>query len=169
MLLPDQPYFTLIERLIPSPGETCQLIASSLEKTEQESIDKEIAKRRIRLGANLDQVTKDVKKEVLGKSEVIQAQYTETDPKIEDIYQKIIDWSENIEIRRIYETKLLQHAWDTLLACSPEEKDMRRDTVWRIAHGMVVLNLPDQLAWTICLDWRDFESIGITKTCIIQH
>ena len=33
-------------------------------------MDKEIAKRRIRLGANLEQVTKDVKREVLSKSEV---------------------------------------------------------------------------------------------------
>jgi len=23
-----------------------------------------------------------------------------------------------------------------------------------------VLNLPDELAWTICVDWRDFEMIG---------
>lgn len=70
LLLPDKPYFTLIERQLPSPGETWQQIASSLEKTEQETIDKEIAKRRIRLGANLEQVTKDVKREVLSKSEV---------------------------------------------------------------------------------------------------
>ena len=70
MLLPDRPYFTLIERLLPSPGETCQQIASSLERSERETIDKEIAKRRIRLGANLEQVTRDVKREVLSKSEV---------------------------------------------------------------------------------------------------
>jgi hypothetical protein len=44
--------------------------------------------------------------------------------------------------------------------CNPEEKDMRRDKVWRIAHGMVVLNLPDELAWTISVDWKDFEFIG---------
>jgi hypothetical protein len=37
---------------------------------------------------------------------------------------------------------------------------MRRDHVWRVAHGMVVLNLPDELAWTICMDWRNFETIG---------
>jgi hypothetical protein len=45
--------------------------------------------------------------------------------------------------------------------CAPEEKDMRRDKVWSIAHGMVVLNLPDELAWTISVDWNDFEFIGI--------
>jgi hypothetical protein len=44
--------------------------------------------------------------------------------------------------------------------CYPEEKDMRRDKVWRVAHGMVVLNLPDELAWTISVDWKDFEFIG---------
>jgi superkiller protein 3 len=55
---------------------------------------------------------------------------------------------------------VLRHAWETLIVCFPEEKDKRRDTVWRIAHGMVVLNLPDELAWTICVDWKDFELIG---------
>ena len=70
MLLPDKLYFTLIERFLPSPGDTCQQIASSLEKSERETIDKEIAKRRIRLGANLEQVTRDVKREVFSKSEV---------------------------------------------------------------------------------------------------
>jgi hypothetical protein len=29
---------------------------------------------------------------------------------------------------------------------------------------MVVLNLPDELAWTICVDWRDFEMIGSQKS-----
>jgi hypothetical protein len=37
---------------------------------EQETTDKEVAKRRIRLGANLEQVTKDVKREVLSNSDV---------------------------------------------------------------------------------------------------
>jgi superkiller protein 3 len=80
------------------------------------------------------------------------------------VYQKVIDWSEDAEIRRTFESKLLRHTWETLLVCSPEEKDMRRDKVWRVAHGMVVLNLPDELAWTICVDWRDFEMIGSQKS-----
>ena len=83
--------------------------------------------------------------------------------QLEDLYQKVIDWTENMEIRRQYESKLLRHAWQTLLVCASEEKEVRRDKVWSIAHGMVVLNLPDELAWTICVDWKDFESIGIWK------
>jgi hypothetical protein len=76
------------------------------------------------------------------------------------MYQRVIDWTDQMETRRVYESKLLRRASETLMVCSPEEKDDRRDTVWRIAHGMVVLNLPDELAWTICVDWRDFEVIG---------
>jgi len=76
LLLPDKPYFGLIERRIPSPGETASKIAISIEKDEQEAIGKEIAKRRIRLGANLEQVTKDVKREVLSKSDVYCLQVT---------------------------------------------------------------------------------------------
>lgn len=159
LLLPDKPYFGLIERRIPSPGETVSKIAISIEKSEQEAIGKEIAKRRIRLGANLEQVTKDVNRDVLSKSDVYSSCVI-TYFQLEDFYQKIIDWSEDVETRREYESKLLRHAWDTLLVCFPEERDMRRDKVWQIAHGMIVLNMPDELAWTISVDWKDFEFIG---------
>ena len=87
--------------------------------------------------------------------------------QLENLYQKVIDWSENAETRRSYEFKLLCHAWETLMVCSPEEKHVRRDAVWRIAHGMVVLNLPDELAWSICVDWKDFEAIGILWPIIL--
>lgn len=63
-------------------------------------------------------------------------------------------------MRRQYESKLLRHAYDTLLVSPLQEKEVRKDNVWRIAHGMVVLNLPDELAWTIFADWKDFEYIG---------
>jgi hypothetical protein len=80
------------------------------------------------------------------------------------MYQRVIDWTDQMETRRLYESKLLRRANETLMVCSSEEKDSRRDSVWRIAHGMVVLNLPDELAWTICVDWRDFEAIGKSNT-----
>jgi len=76
------------------------------------------------------------------------------------MYQRVIDWTDQMETRRLFESKLLRHAREALTVCSPQEKDDRRDTVWRIAHGMVVLNLPDELAWTIRVDWKDFEEIG---------
>jgi hypothetical protein len=80
------------------------------------------------------------------------------------MYRRVIDWTDQMETRRVYESKLLRRASETLMVSSPEEKNNRRDTVWRIAHGMVVLNLPDELAWTICVDWRDFEVVGKPNT-----
>ena len=80
------------------------------------------------------------------------------------MYQRVIDWTDQMETRRLYESKLLRHACETLMVCSPDEKENRRDIVWRVAHGMVVLNLPDELAWTICVDWKDFEVIGKPNT-----
>ena len=80
------------------------------------------------------------------------------------MYQKIIDWSDDIDTRRLFESKLLRHAYDTLLACAAEEKDARRDKVWSIAYGMVLLHLPDELAWTICVDWKDFEFVGMCNS-----
>jgi hypothetical protein len=65
-----------------------------------------------------------------------------------------------MEVRRIYESKLLRHAYDTLLVTETKDKEVIRDKVWKIALGMVVLNIEDELAWIIALDWRDFEFMG---------
>jgi superkiller protein 3 len=90
-------------------------------------------------------VTLDVKREVMGQS------------VLEEIYQNVIDWSNEDEVRREFEEKLLRHAYDTLVVLPPGEKTNKRNRVEDLVRGMVILRHPFSLAWDIALEWRDAE------------
>ncbi|KAL8764608.1 MAG: hypothetical protein Q9209_007957 [Squamulea sp. 1 TL-2023] len=147
MLLPGSEIYDYLEGRILHPAYTYTKISEIVEQDEREKINYEIGQRRTRLGAKIDQVTADVKREVL--------QYSE----LETIYQHIIDWTDDDELRRSYEEKLLQHAYDTLVVLPSAQKATKREQVIRLARGLVILKHPFILAWRIALEWRDVERI----------
>lgn len=140
--LPTSPIYEFLEGRLPHPSLTYTRIAEITEAAETERINKEIGERKTRLGARIGEVTKEVKREVYERSE------------LEDLYQHIIDWTNEDELRRAYEEKLLQHAYDTLVVLPREKKAEKRDQVMKLAHGMVIIKHPFLLAWQIELEWR---------------
>jgi len=70
VLLPEGPVFTYLEGRIPHPSHTLGKLIHLVEEEEKEKINREIAKRRSRLGAVLGQVTLEVKREVYDDSPV---------------------------------------------------------------------------------------------------
>ncbi|KAB8292984.1 hypothetical protein EYC80_007348 [Monilinia laxa] len=101
IILPDSPIYEYLEGRVPHPSHTYQIIAQITEFEEKERINKEIGERRTRLGAKINQVTIEVKREVFKDSD------------LEELYTKIIDWATDDEIRRQYEEKLIRRlAWD---------------------------------------------------------
>ena len=147
ILLPTGPIYDYLEGRILHPAYTYTKIADIVEDEEREEINKEIGQRRTRLGARIDQVTTDVKREVLQRS------------PLEGLYQCIIDWSIDDEFRRHYEEKLLQRAYDALTTLPRHDKAGKRDQVRRLAEGLVILKHPFALAWNIVLEWRDIEGV----------
>lgn len=145
--LPGRPLYDFLEGSIPQPALTYAKIADIVEAEEKEKINTEIGQRRTRLGAKIDQVTADVKREVLESSQ------------LEDLYGAIIDWTQDDEIRRRYEEKLLQRAYDTLATLPAHKKAIKREQVTKLADGLVILKHPYQLAWQIKLEWNDVEEI----------
>lgn len=129
------------------PSYTFTKLSELEEQDEKEKINSEIGQRRTRLGAKIDQVTAEVKREVL------------QDSKLETLYQHVIDWTDDQDTRRLYEEKLLQHAYDTLLALPGAQKASKREKVVQLARGLVILKHPFPLAWMITLEWRDVERI----------
>lgn len=124
-----------------------------IEIEEKEKINKEIASRRSRLGAKHGQVVIEVKREVLGAS------------PLEGLYQEILNWSDDEEVRRMVDTKLLQHGYDKLLVAPKEQKQKQREKVVKWAEGLVILKYPFELAWKIVIEWRDCENIGRIPRC----
>ena len=147
ILLPTSSLYDYLEGRIPRPDYTYIKLADIVEAEEKERINKEIGERRTRLGARIDQVTIEVKRDVLA------------DSKLEQIYHGITEWSHNDEVRRSYEEKTLQHAYETLTVLSSSKKAEKRKVVWDMAQGLVVLKHPSLLAWKLVLEWNDAETI----------
>jgi len=145
--LPTPPFFDYLEGRVPQPALTYAKIADLTEAEEKERINTEIGQRRTRLGAKIDQVTADVKREVLESSQ------------LEDLYGAVVDWTHDDEIRRQYEEKLLQHGYDTLIVLPIPRKAQRREQITKLAEGLVILKHPFLLAWQIKLEWNDVEEI----------
>jgi superkiller protein 3 len=158
IILPTSPIYDYLEGRVPHPAHTYQTMAQITEFEEKERINKEIGERRTRLGAKIGQVTIDVKREVLRDSD------------LEDLYNKIIDWSNDDEIRRQYEEKLLQRCLDALNVLPPsQDKVDKQVKVLRLATDMVIIKHPFRVAWDIAIEWKDPESVQDLDANILRE
>ena len=156
-LLPTSSVYNFLEGRIPHPSHTYQSLAEITETEEKERINREIGERRTRIGARVGQVTTEVKREIFTQS------------PLEEIYQSIIDWSDSDEIRREYEEKLLDRAYEALTVLPKDAKHEKRTQVLKYAHGMVIIKHPFKLAWRLELEWKDFESVNILDPGILRE
>ena len=147
VMLPTGSFFSYLEGRFPNPAYTYEKIVEIVEAEEKERINKEIGERRTRLGAKIGQVTSEVKREVLESSD------------LEHLYGCIIDWTNDDDLRRYYEEKILQHAYDTLVVLPIQKKSEKCAEVQKLADGLVILKHPFTLAWKIALEWMDADSI----------
>ena len=144
-MLPTSTLYDFLEGRVPNPAYTYTKVVEIVEAEEKERINKEIGERRTRLGAKIGQVTTEVKREVLEGSD------------LEHLYSCIIDWTGDDDMRRLYEEKVLQRAYDTLLVLPFQRKSEKREQVQKLAQGLVILKHPFVLAWRIVLEWKDAE------------
>lgn len=77
------------------------------------------------------------------------------------MYLLILDWSDDEELRRDIEGRLLQRGYDHLLVLPLDKKLEQRKKVVKWAEGTVILKCPNELAWMIYVEWKDCESIGM--------
>ncbi|KAF8070280.1 TPR-like protein [Lyophyllum atratum] len=130
-------------------------IVSLLEIHEEETIKKEVEKRRTRLGAaGPELVKKEVGREVWGTS------------KIPLLYNEILNHpNTSDELRRLTDAKLLRYKERYLYAIPDTasfgiEKSRVLMEVDELVEGVVILRIPDELAWTIFLEGKDHETIA---------
>jgi superkiller protein 3 len=154
--LPTGPLYEYLEGRVPQPALTYAKIADLTEAEEKERINTDIGQRRTRLGAKIDEVTADVKREVLESSQ------------LEDLYGAVIDWTHDDDIRRQYEEKLLQHAYDTLVVSPVSRKAKRRQQVIKLAEGLVILKHPFLVAWQIKIGWEDVEEVDAIDVLLLR-
>lgn len=156
LTLPDSPVYSVVEGRT-RPAETYETIAKLLEADEKKQINSLIGERRTRLGAKVSEVTIEVKREVLGRS------------RLGHVYRELINWSNDDEVRRNYEDKLLQHCYDRLLAFPHgQEKAQELQVVLKLASDMVIIKHPNRLAWEISIDWRDAKETKAWDVTVLR-
>ncbi|QMW37674.1 hypothetical protein G4B11_000910 [Aspergillus flavus] len=146
--LPSSPIYDILEGFIPHPAHTYLRLIEMTEAEEKEFINREIGERRTRLGARIEQVTLEVKREAFRRSE------------LEQLYRGIVDWSHDDEVRRTYEEKIIERGCDVLAVLPTNEKKAKREEVWAAARDMVIIKHPFELAWRIYLEWQDIQNFS---------
>lgn len=155
--LPTCPLYSFLEGRLPHPSHTYLRLIEITESEEKEFINREIGERRTRLGARIEQVTLEVKREAFKKS------------GLEQLYQGLIDWTNDDAVRRKYEEKLLERACDELEAMPSNDKRRKRDEIYRSAQDMVIIKHPFELAWRIVLEWQDIEDYSLWDVGILRE
>ncbi|KAF8513017.1 TPR-like protein [Hysterangium stoloniferum] len=133
---------------------TFEEIVALTERVEEERIKKEVERRRMRLGApRPEQIKNEVAREVWDASE------------LPSLYNEILNHpNTGDELRRSTESKLLrrklQHLESLpLLDESMIAKQKLLSEIEDLSNGVVLLGIPDELAWMFFLDSKDVYSI----------
>ncbi|KAJ7251764.1 TPR-like protein [Mycena haematopus] len=166
LLLPDSPLYTLLSTLpvldhtnpSATPAYQTQValhntlpvleeIVRIVEKDEEDAHNKEVTKRRTRLGAaSPEQLRKEVGVEIWGPSQL---------PKL---YDDILNHPNTPDdLRRATDAKLLRYKYRYLCALPPkgDQKAAASREVDNLVSGTITLGIPDELAWMLCLDGLD--------------
>ncbi|EQL38541.1 hypothetical protein BDFG_00124 [Blastomyces dermatitidis ATCC 26199] len=146
--LPSSFLYDILEGTVPHPAHTYLRIIEICEAEEKEFINREIGERRTRLGARIDQVTLEVRREAFQRS------------NLDSLYREMINWSNDDEVRRNYEERLIQRAYDFLQVLPPTKKNPKREEVLRLAREMVIIKHPFLLSWKIVLEWQDADDLS---------
>ncbi|CAG7918435.1 unnamed protein product [Penicillium olsonii] len=146
--LPTSPLYDLLEGRVPHPAHTYLRLIELSEGEEREFINREIGERRTRLGARIEKVTQEVKREAFEKS------------GLDQLYRGIIDWTNDDEVRRQYEEKLFHRAYEDLCVSPPDQKEEKQKLVFKAAQDMVIIKHPFEPAWKVFLTWQDVQSFS---------
>ncbi|PIL34098.1 hypothetical protein GSI_03809 [Ganoderma sinense ZZ0214-1] len=172
LLLPESPFYATLSLLPPpdptSPTSTTTFVAQSAihnslpvleelvsiyEKHEQGVRRDEVSKRRTRLnGPPLEQIQRDVALEILSISQL---------PRL---YNEVLNHpNTSDELRRETEAKLLHLKQQHLFALPPSGKTTEKvrlaSELDELISGMVLLKIPNELAWTLLIESKDAAEI----------
>ncbi|KAK3376694.1 hypothetical protein B0T24DRAFT_526706 [Lasiosphaeria ovina] len=158
LILPGSPIYQALEGRLPRPSRTYEIQAQIVETDEKKRINTLIGERRTRIGARINDVTVEVKREVYRQS------------RLGYLFRQLINWVFDDELRRTYEEKLLQYCYDRLLVWPPgEEKEREANIVQKLANDMVIIRHPFKFAWDIAINWQDHKEIGEWDVTVLRQ
>lgn len=198
LALPSSKYYDLL-RTLPEPEPTAPLstttfeiqmaihleslrttkeVVELLEYIEQDTVDKEVEKKRMRIegaGKTRDVLRKEAGVEVWSRSNLplrydeILAHPNATDQDRRDSEAKLLRYHYRLLLALPARPARLQGPTGTAALptqgpdASSEAENLKaecRDRVLEMCRGMVVVGVEDELAWTLHLEWQDVGSLG---------
>ncbi|RMZ89779.1 hypothetical protein DV736_g2986, partial [Chaetothyriales sp. CBS 134916] len=157
LILPDSDLYATLEGRVLNPALAYQRILESAQVEEADWIETQIAERRTRLGARIDQVTQDVRREAIAKFQI--------DAK----YEALIHWTRDDDVRHELEQQYFQRLLDDLTVLPPDQKRAQRDRLLNIANGMVIIKQQFAPAWKVAIEWVDAEDLGDWDVSILRE
>ena len=156
--LPESPIYPALAGRFLHPAKTYEIQARIVEEDEKNRINTLIGERRTRIGARINDVKLEVKREVYNES------------RLGYIYGQLINWTNDDEVRRTYEEKLVQYCYERLMAWPPgEQKEKELAVVLKLANDMVIIRHPFKLAWQIAINWQDHKEIKEWDVTVLRQ
>ncbi|KAJ4000018.1 TPR-like protein [Lentinula boryana] len=182
-LLPDSPLYEVLSNLPPpdstNPTSTTTFPIQTalynsltvveeliviLERDEESYLKREFEKRRTRLNAGPpEQIRKEIGQEVWGNS------------RLPSLYNQVLNHPNTEDtLRRQTESKLLRYKQQYMISlpASGDMMTMKEEVIKEIEDlisGMVLLHIPDELAWMLFLDKKDVENIDGYDYALLQE
>ena len=90
-------------------------------------------------------------------------------PQLPSLYNEILNHpNTSDDVRRATESKLLRHKQSYLCALPiSSEKTKVASELEDLVNGVVLLGIPDELAWTIFIEGKDCDTIGRLLVCCV--
>lgn len=152
---------------------TLEEIVSLTEIDKEEKVKKEVDRRRMRLGASRpEKIKAEVVREIWDSSAVRSEFFNCSNvfilclaSQLPSLYNEILNHpNTSDELRRSTESKLLRHKYQYMEAVSIGVDSVLKQRLFseveQLSGGVVLLGLPDELAWMFIMESKDAYDIG---------
>ncbi|RDW25433.1 hypothetical protein B0I71DRAFT_175221 [Yarrowia lipolytica] len=147
--IPGSPLFSLMESVMPKPAFTYEKLVKMEEEQEKKALNKALADANFTITGKKKRTPQQVRYDFHSKS------------NLPFLYQELINWTNNDELRIETEKKLLKCRADLLASAPPgKEKEQLHMEVSDMVDGAVVIKARDSLAWDLYLEWLDPRDLG---------
>jgi len=138
--LPGSPIFQYMEGRLPHPSLTFAKLIKYSEKSKKDALAK-LKRGNLSFG-----------KTAADDSKVFEIYKSS---KLPELYENLLNWSNDEEQRRLTENNLLEHVYQMLLVAPANIKPSLVQKVKDLASGSVLLKTPFPFAWEIEIEWSD--------------
>ncbi|SCU97572.1 LAME_0F20120g1_1 [Lachancea meyersii CBS 8951] len=156
---PGTPTAEILSRHLIPPQEALQGLLNIVRADEQQKVSKLVSRERLKISAN--QPDYDLKVNSIAW-EVYQ------DSEVDELYQQLINITDDDQQRRDNEAKWLEYRLKVLKSMPTNMKHLFFMKVKGMVEDMVVVNHDFLLAWQLYFEWQDYSNLNAIDVNVIS-